>query len=88
VAESHREQERLESSRGDPLPWQRGERLERVREGREGGSPERRSEHENREQRGGLAALPETIQTRRASGRHRLADCHISLNNAAMRIGA
>jgi hypothetical protein len=83
MAESHREQERLESLSGDRLPWERGERLDQIRERREGGrggASERGSEHENREQRTERRSLAsiETIQRRRASGRPLLADCHIS----------
>jgi hypothetical protein len=49
MAESQREQESLERARGDRLPWQRRERLDRVRQRREGGgSRGGRSEHEKR----------------------------------------
>jgi hypothetical protein len=57
MAESQREEERLESLRSDRLPWERGERLDQIRERREGGrgrASERRREHESqraREQR-------------------------------------
>jgi hypothetical protein len=50
MAESQREEERLESLRGDRLPWERGERLDQIRERREGGrgrASERRREHES-----------------------------------------
>lgn len=45
MAQSHREEQSLESLRGDPLPWERGYGLERVRERREGGGAKRRSQH-------------------------------------------
>jgi hypothetical protein len=57
MAESQREEERLESLRSDRLPWERGERLDQIRERREGGrgrASKRRGEHESqraREQR-------------------------------------
>jgi hypothetical protein len=50
MAESQGEQERLESLRGDRLPWERGECLDQIRERREGGrgrASERRGEHES-----------------------------------------
>jgi len=64
MAESQGEEKCLESLRGDRLPWERGERLERVRERREGGrgrASERRGEHEsqNRERGGETVARQE-----------------------------
>ena len=49
MAESQREEESLEGARGESLPWQRRERLDRVRQRREGGeSMGGESEHEKR----------------------------------------
>jgi hypothetical protein len=46
MAKSQRKEERLESFGGDRLPWERGQSLERVRDGREGArSAQRRGEH-------------------------------------------
>jgi hypothetical protein len=45
MAESHREEERLESPRGDRLPRERRERLDRVRQRRKGRGARRRSQH-------------------------------------------
>lgn len=81
MAESHREEESLKRARGDRLPWERRERLDRVRQRREGGSSlGGGSEHEKRsegtEARG--AASIETIKRRGEEARGSLTDCHIS----------
>jgi hypothetical protein len=71
MAESHREQERLESPRGDRLPWERGERLDQIREGREGRRAERRSQHGKtaKERRRSLASARDNRKERRESQR-------------------
>lgn len=67
MAESHREEESLKGARGDRLPWERRERLDRVRQRREGGSSLRGgSQHEKRSEgtEARAAASIETIKRR------------------------
>ena len=91
MAQSHREEQSLESLRGDPLPWERGYGLERVRERREGRRAKRRSQHgKTAKNRGDRSPLPETIQSRGEGARALSPDCHISsqCRYAHRRIGA
>lgn len=77
MAESHREEESPKRARGDRLPWERRERLDRVRQRREGGSSLRRgSEHEKRSEgtEAREAASIETIKRRGEEVRGSLAD--------------
>lgn len=77
MAESQREEESLERARGDRLPWERRERLDRVRQRREGGSSLwRGSEHEKRSEGAEAreAASIETIERRGGKARGSLAD--------------
>jgi len=75
MAESQREEERLESLRGDRLPWERGERLDQIRERREGGRAlsKRRGEHEKRsgEQRGQRSGLDRDNKEKRGRSQRR-----------------
>jgi hypothetical protein len=69
MAESQREEEHLESLRGDRLPWERGERLDQIRERRKGGrgrASERRGEHESqRTERSGDDRSPHARDNRK-----------------------
>ena len=89
MAESQREEERLESLRGDRFPWERRERLDRVRQRREGRGAKRRSQHGKTAKNRGDRS-PHARDNRKEAPRSQSPFCELKyfLTYASMRLDA